>query len=74
MKTIAISITLLAAAILSGCASTPSAPISAGDYCKGQARMAAARASMADRTPLAGDASENIADTVYKDCLTKVTK
>lgn len=73
MKKVATTIAFLAVAILTGCAS-PAALITAGDYCKGQAQMAVSRASMADRSPLSGNPSDNIRDAVYKDCLIKVTK
>lgn len=70
MKTI---IALIAVTfVATGCASAPSTPLTIGDYCKGQARIVAARAQMQDFGPLVGRPAADAESTVYRDCVLQV--
>jgi starvation-inducible outer membrane lipoprotein len=73
MKTIIALFVITLAAFLTGCAtSTPAAPRTAGDYCKQQAHLAAARSNMVDRNALSGRPTD-LEKAIYEDCVVKVT-
>lgn len=63
---------IVAASALSACGTTPpAAPRTAGDYCKMQSRMTAARAGMDDFNPMTGR-NTDVEQQVYADCVSKV--
>ena len=72
MKTIFALFVVALFASLTGCATTPSAPLTAGQYCAGQARIATARANMQDTGAMGGHPSADMEQSIYKDCIAKV--
>lgn len=70
-------ITLALVSILAtGCASTPSAPMTVGAYCTDQAKLVAGRMAVRSlgASPLSGHTDpQSVREYVYKDCLSQAS-